>query len=74
MSNPEMSPPEGEEQKRPPHGRRNRRVTAPATSGQSEAVESQVYDPLSAERTGAENEGQQRTDWLKSQRPPHWEG
>ncbi|TLP98092.1 hypothetical protein FEF26_06195 [Nesterenkonia salmonea] len=73
MSAPDMAAADGEAPKRQNQRRGNRRVTAPATSGQPEALESQVHDPLSGQRAGAEHEGQQRAEWLKSQRPPHWE-
>jgi hypothetical protein len=53
-------------------GRRNRRVTAPGTSGQSEEAESGAYDPLNSERTRAEEGTEQRAEWLRSEKPPHW--
>lgn len=53
-------------------GRGNRRVTAPGTSGQSEETESDVYDPLSSQRSLTEDGTEQRADWLRAEKPPHW--
>lgn len=61
-------------------GRRgNRRATLPGTSGQSEDIESQQYDPLKHSSPTVEDEAGQtpqsrdaRGEWIKSERPPHW--
>lgn len=61
-------------------GRRpRRRVVAPGTSGQPEEQEAQPVDPLGATGPGRgtehedhDEEQDQRAQWLKTQRPPHW--
>lgn len=66
--------PEPEQDRRPFPTRRSghRRVTAPATSGQSEEVESQVYAPLEDEPEHAGEDRDSRGEWLKAEKPPHW--
>ncbi|TLP76830.1 hypothetical protein [Nesterenkonia sphaerica] len=56
-----------------PARRGHRRVTAPGTSGQPEETEAQAYDPLHHQRAEGENSSEQRAEWLKSQKPPHWD-
>ncbi|WP_120003014.1 hypothetical protein [Nesterenkonia muleiensis] len=66
--------PDPEEERRSRPGRRHghRRVIAPATSGQSEEVESQVYAPSGEESEHADEDRDSRAEWLKAEKPPHW--
>lgn len=61
------------EEKPAPRRRGHRRVTSPATSGQPEEQEAQPVDPL--HQTGEpkpDDEQDERAEWLKEERPPHW--
>lgn len=81
---PRSDEPKTEEPRRPGRPGR-RRAVAPATSGQSEEVESRPYVPevgdsaSDQERTGgsfsesgSESGSKARDRWYREQRPPHW--
>lgn len=65
-------PPQESTQPTPRPRRRHRRVIRPATNADTKASEGQSQDDL-PEPGEPREDGPDRDQWLRAQRPPHWE-